>query len=833
MTYPHGLEEQNVMNVKKLERVFGKKFGAVGDPLLLSVRSGAAVSMPGMMDTVLNLGLNSTSVEALAKKSGNRRWAYDSYRRFIQMFGDVCKNIERSNFEKVLDKVKAQERATSDTDLSAAALQKVCMESLKVYKRETGEDFPTDPMTQLNIAIKAVFDSWNNPRAIKYRDINFLDHKMGTAVNVQAMVFGNMGNDCATGVGFTRNPSTGENRRYGEYLMNAQGEDVVAGIRTPKSFEDMSDDMPRIHKELYDIMDMLELHYHDMQDIEFTVQQGKLWMLQTRNGKRTAGAAVKMAVDMLSEGLIDEKTAVMRVSPEQIELILHAMFDPVAKKRATSIAQGLPASPGAAVGTVVFTSEAAFEAAELGKKTILVRLETSPEDIQGMVSAEGILTARGGMTSHAAVVARGMNKCCVSGCTQITIGHGNVTQCTIAGNVVRVGDWLSISGTDGTVYLGQLPVVMPEVGGDVEKLLKVSDKFRRMGIRANADTPKDALVALGFGAEGVGLCRTEHMFFDPSRTMAVREMILAETRQARDKALAKLLPEQRSDFHGILGAMSGRPVVIRLIDPPLHEFLPHTEAEMIELARNLPSETLATIKAKCESMAEFNPMLGFRGCRLGIVHPEINEMQVRAIFEASLALVAEGKTPLPAIEIPLVGNFKEYKPLKDMVLRLARETGAEGKVKYEVGTMIEVPRACLVANELAEEADFMSFGTNDLTQMTCGFSRDDSGVFLREYTKQKIYKRDPFQSIDQQGVGRMMMLCVALARSTKPNIDIGLCGEHGGDPTSVEFCHRIGLDNVSCSPYRVPVARLAAAHAAIVHGNGVQGNLVTFLNAKL
>jgi pyruvate,orthophosphate dikinase len=833
MRYPYGLEEQNLANLKQLERVFGKKFGASGDPLLLSVRSGAAVSMPGMMDTVLNLGLNSESVEALARKSGNRRWAYDSYRRFITMFGDVCKDIDREKFEKVLDKVKAQEGVRDDTELSAEGLVKVCKLSLKVYKATTGEDFPTDPLTQLNVAIKAVFDSWNNPRAIKYRDLNFIPHSMGTAVNVQAMVFGNMGDDCATGVGFTRNPSTGENRRYGEYLMNAQGEDVVAGIRTPKSFDDMSEDMPRIHKELYGIMDLLENHYHDMQDIEFTVQQNKLWMLQTRNGKRTAGAAVAMAVQMYDEGLIDAKTAVMRVTPEQIELILHAMFDPVAKKKATPIAKGLPASPGAAVGSVVFTSEDAAAAEEDGRKVILVRLETSPEDIQGMASAEGILTARGGMTSHAAVVARGMNKCCVSGCADISIGHGVVTSCTIAGRTVRKGDILSISGTDGTIYIGELPVIMPEVGGQVETLLKMADKFRRMGIRANADTPKDALVARDFGAEGIGLCRTEHMFFDPSRTLAVREMILAETRAARDIALAKLLPEQRSDFHGILGAMSGSPVIIRLIDPPLHEFLPHTDAEMAELARAIPGLTKAQIKAKCESMQEFNPMLGFRGCRLGAVNPEINEMQVRAIFEASLALVAEGKTPLPSIEIPLVGNFKEYKPLKDMVIRLAHETGAHGKVHYEVGTMIEVPRACLVANELAEEADFMSFGTNDLTQMTCGFSRDDSGVFLREYVKQGIYKRDPFQSIDQQGVGRMMMLCIALARSTKPAIDIGLCGEHGGDPTSVEFCHRIGLDNVSCSPYRVPVARLAAAHASLKYGNNVQGNLVTFLNAKL
>lgn len=829
--WPYGLEEQNTANLKKLENAFGKKFGAVGDPLLLSIRSGASVSMPGMMDTVLNLGLNKRSVEALAKKSGNPRWAYDSYRRLINMFADVCVNLDRAHFEKVLDKAKKRQGVTTDTDLSWQELKRVCEESLVLYSKLAGEDFPEDPVTQLRVAITAVFDSWNNPRAIAYRDLNRLPHSMGTAVNVQAMVFGNMGNDCATGVGFTRNPSTGEARHFGEYLRNAQGEDVVAGIRTPQTFAQMAGDMPAIAKELTGIMNMLENHYHDMQDIEFTVQQNKLWMLQTRNGKRTASAAVKMAVDMLKEGLIDAKTAVMRVSPTQIEQILHSMFDPVAKKKASAIAKGLPASPGAAVGTVVFTSEAAAEAKDAGRSVILVRLETSPEDITGMACAEGILTARGGMTSHAAVVARGMNKTCVSGCADIVIGHGDVTSCTIAGHTVKAGDYLSISGTDGTVYLGQLPVILPDIGGDVELLLKTSDQFRRMGIRCNADTPKDALTALGFGAEGVGLCRTEHMFFEHSRTLSVREMILAETKEARAKALAKLLPEQRADFHGILGAMSGKPVVIRLIDPPLHEFLPHTHEEMAELASQIPGYTTEMVAAKCESMKEFNPMLGFRGCRLGMVNPEINEMQVRAIFEASLQLVKEGKQPLPAIEIPLVGNFKEYKPLKDMVLRVAAETGAQGVVHYEVGTMIEVPRACLAANQLATEADFMSFGTNDLTQMTCGFSRDDSGVFLKEYVKQKVYDRDPFQSIDQEGVGKMMILCVALARSTKPNIDIGLCGEHGGDPTSVEFCHRVGLDNVSCSPYRVPVARLAAAHAAIKYGNQVQGNLASFFGA--
>mmetsp|Transcript_2905 Transcript_2905/g.4251 ORF Transcript_2905/g.4251 Transcript_2905/m.4251 type:complete len:887 (-) Transcript_2905:197-2857(-) len=829
--WPAGLPEQVENNITMLEAQLDKKLGASKDPILLSVRSGAVISMPGMMDTVLNLGLNPSNVKSIGKAANNMRWAYDSFRRFIQMFADVCLDLPRSEFEKVLDMVKEQKGVKLDTDLDEAAMEQVCAEFLNLFKKLAGTEFPSDAREQLRIAINAVFKSWNNPRAIKYRAMNYIPDDLGTAVNVQAMVFGNMGEDCATGVGFTRDPSTGENVRYGEYLMNAQGEDVVAGIRTPLNINDMKTRLPTIYKELMGIFDLLENHYKDMQDIEFTIQNYKLWLLQTRNGKRTANAAVRMATEMVQEGLIDRKTAVLRVSPDQIEKLLHDQLDPKALKVANAIAKGLPASPGAAVGQVVFNSEDAAKWKAAGKKCILVRLETSPEDIGGMEAAEGVLTARGGMTSHAAVVARGMNKCCIAGCSALNIKH-HATSAKLAGKPIKEGDWMSIDGSSGKVYLGKLPVVKPDVGGSVGTLLEYADSFRKLGILANADTPKDAKVARGLGAEGIGLTRTEHMFFEKERIQKVREMILAFDKAGRERALAKLLPFQRSDFHGILGAMNGLPVVIRLLDPPLHEFLPHTAGEIKSLAYSLGRD-LKEVEAKVESLKEFNPMLGFRGCRLGVVYPEISAMQIRAIFQAAVALSRAGKNPYPHIEIPLVGNLKEYLPLKKLVLKIAKETGAEGLVKYKVGTMIEIPRAALNADNLAKECDFMSFGTNDLTQMTCGFSRDDAGSFLKHYTSKKIYVRDPFQSIDQQGVGKLMKVCVGLARAVNSHIDIGVCGEHGGDPTSVEFCHRIGLDNVSCSPYRVPVARMAAAHAALKYGTTVTESAALTVRSKL
>lgn len=813
--WPVGLEANMFENVKKMELVSGKKFGDARNPLLLSVRSGAAVSMPGMMDTVLNLGLTPTIVSQLAK-STKPRFAYDAYRRFITMFSDVVMGIDRMKYEHVMDAAKAVKGVKNDTDLSADDLKALCQKFLVLYKKETGKAFPSDPMEQLTLAVGAVFDSWNNPRAIKYRKLNRISDNLGTAVNIQEMVFGNMGNTSATGVAFTRHPATGENARFGEYLVNAQGEDVVAGIRTPLKIDEMKRDFPQCSKQLYDIFDLLENHYRDMQDIEFTIENNKLYILQTRNGKRTANAAVKMAVDMARENFISKKTAVMRVSPAQLDALLHKQIDPKSVKTATKIAKGLPASPGSAVGQVVFTAEDAVAFRDAGKPCVLVRLETSPEDIAGMDAAQGVLTARGGMTSHAAVVARGMNRCCIAGCSSITVSESagvfKTSQIT-----VKKGDWISLDGSTGNFYLGKLPEIEPKMEGEFGVLLSWADEFRTMDVRANADNPKDAQIARDFGAGGIGLCRTEHMFFDASRINAVREMILADDTPARVKALDKLLPHQRADFYGILGAMDNLPVIIRLIDPPLHEFLPHEEKDVVELAR-LTGRDVAAVKAKVESLKEFNPMLGFRGCRLGVVYPEINEMQIRAIFEASLQLTKQGKTPLPQIEIPLVGNLKEFMPLKQLILKIAKETGAEGVVKYEIGTMIEVPRAALNADELAKEADFMSFGTNDLTQMTCGFSRDDAGAFLGHYVDKNIYSRDPFQSIDQGGVGKLMRVCVSLARSTNPAIDIGICGEHGGEPNSVEFCHRIGLNNVSCSPFRVPIARLAAAQAAITHG---------------
>lgn len=813
--WPPGLEEQFAAGIKFVEEKSGKVFGDPKNPLLLSVRSGARVSMPGMMDTVLNLGLNETVVGVFAANKGER-FAYDSYRRFITMFSDVVMGIDRMKYEHAMDAVKDKKGYKSDMDLSASDLKALCTTFLAIYKKETGEDFPQDPVTQLKLSVGAVFSSWNNDRAFRYRNMNRIGHDWGTAVNVQEMVFGNMGDDCATGVAFTRNPSTGENKRYGEFLANAQGEDVVAGIRTPLKMETMKDTFPECAKQLYDIFTLLEDHYSDMQDIEFTVEKNKLFILQTRNGKRTAGAAVKMAVDMVAEGRIDKKTALMRLDPAQIDSLLHKQIDKKALAAATPLGVGLPASPGAAVGQIVFSGDDAEKAKAAGQKPILVRLETSPEDIKGMAVAEGILTARGGMTSHAAVVARGMNVCCIAGASEIKVDEEKGTL-LVGGVTFKEGDWISLDGNSGKFFKEKLPVVDPDPSGDFNTILDWCSEIATTEVRANADTPHDAAVARSFGAKGIGLCRTEHMFFAEDRINIVREMIIAKDTPAREVALAKLLPFQRSDFYGLLGEMSGLPVIIRLIDPPLHEFLPHELKDQEILAKEL-GLSVGDIQSKVEELHEFNPMLGFRGCRLGIVYPEINAMQIRAVFEAALALKKEGKDPRPEIEIPLVTTVKEFLVLKALVKKIAKDTGAEGNVHYKIGTMIETPRAALKADEIAPEADFMSFGTNDLTQMTCGFSRDDAGAFLKHYVAQGIYDRDPFQAIDQAGVGRLMNLCVTLARGVNPSIDIGICGEHGGEPDSVMFCHKIGLNNVSCSPYRVPIAKLAAAQAAIMFG---------------
>jgi len=811
--WPAGLDAEVDGNIRKTEEKTGKKFGDPANPLLVSVRSGAAVSMPGMMDTVLNLGLNDQTVEGLAKLTGNDRFAYDSYRRFIQMFGDVVMNVEHSKFEEVLEEAKKTKGVEYDTDLTVDDLKEIVKKYRDIIKHEKGKEFPHDPREQLRMAVDAVFNSWNTSRAIVYRKIHGLPDDMGTGVNVQTMVFGNMGDDSGTGVGFTRNPSTGRKEHYGEYLVNAQGEDVVAGIRTPKHIDEMKKDLPEAYEELVKIYDLLEKHYKDMQDFEFTVEKGKLFMLQTRVGKRTAHAAVRIAVDMVDEGLITKEEAVLRVDPNALDQLLHKQLDPQAKSSADVIAKGLPASPGAAVGRVVFTADHAVEQSERGDKVILVRLETSPEDIQGMHVAQGILTARGGMTSHAAVVARGMGKCCVAGCSDITVSEKD--RVFKAGErEFKEGEWITLDGSTGEVMTGQVPVIDPELKGEFKELMEWADSFRKLNVKTNADTPHDAKVALDFGAQGIGLTRTEHMFFEGERITAVREMILSEDEEGRRRALDKLLPYQKQDFKGIFEVMTGLPVVIRLLDPPLHEFLPHEEKEQQEVAGKMGVDP-RKIKDKVTSLHEFNPMLGFRGCRLGVVYPEINEMQVRAIFEAALEVKAAGNEPKPEIEIPLVGNVKEFMPLKEMVKRVAAETGAEGKVKYKIGTMIEVPRAAITADELAKEVDFMSFGTNDLTQMTCGFSRDDAGKFLKHYVEKGIYLRDPFQSIDQEGVGRLMKLCVKNARKANPEIEIGICGEHGGEPQSVEFCHHIGLNDVSCSPFRVPIARLAAAQAAL------------------
>ena len=811
--YPAGMDEQMMEAVKKLEKKTGKKFSDTKNALLVSVRSGAPASMPGMMDTILNLGLNDVVVDGIAKATKNERFAWDSYRRFITMFGNVVMEIKHSAFEELMDEIKRKNKIKQDTEMTVPMLKELVSKQKELYKKETKEEFPQDPIAQLKRARDAVFRSWMTDRAVVYRRLNHIPNDWGTAVNVQEMVFGNMGEDSGTGVAFTRNPSTGEDKFYGEFLMNAQGEDVVAGIRTPKKVEELDKVLPKVYKELVDIRNKLENHYKDMQDFEFTIEHEKLYMLQTRNGKRTAHAAVKIAVDMMKEGLISKEEAVLRVDPASLDQLLHKQFDP--KYKYVALTEGLPASPGAAVGKVVFNAEDAKLWAEKGEKVILSRLETSPEDIEGMHSSVGILTARGGMTSHAAVVARGMGKCCVSGCDEITMDEKN-KRFTCKGTVVKEGDIISLNGSTGHVIVGAVPVVEPTLSGDFGTLMEWADSFRKLRVRTNADTPKDAKVARDFGAEGIGLVRTEHMFFEATRIKAVREMILAKDTAGRKKALAKIEPFQREDFEGIFTAMNGLPCIIRMLDPPLHEFLPRHEQkkEIEELAKEL-GVTPKEIEETIVSLHEFNPMLGFRGCRLAVVYPEIMEMQVRAIFAAAMNVQKKGVKALPEIEIPIVGNVKEYSPLAQLTHRVAKEMGAVGKVHYTVGTMIEVPRAALTADVLAKEAEFMSFGTNDLTQMTCGFSRDDAGKFLGKYVEKGIYARDPFQSIDEEGVGLLMKQCVALARGVKPAIDIGICGEHGGDPATVEFCHRIGMSNVSCSPYRVPIARLAAAHAAI------------------
>ena len=800
----------------KLEEIVGKKFGDVNNPFLVSVRSGARVSMPGMMDTVLNLGLNDETVEGLAKLTNNERFAYDSYRRFIQMFSDVVMGIEKSHFDEIMDDIKAKNGITLDSELTADNLKEMVMRFKDLYKSIQGEDFPQDPKVQLLAAVEAVFSSWNNPRAIVYRRMNDIPGDWGTAVNVQAMVFGNMGEDSGTGVAFTRNPSTGENKLYGEYLINAQGEDVVAGIRTPEPIEKLREVMPEIYEQFVEIAEKLEKHYKDMQDMEFTIEKGKLYMLQTRSGKRTAAAALKIAVDLVNEGLITKEQALLQIDPKQLDTLLHPTFESSALKAATPIAKGLPASPGAATGRVYFTAESAAEAANNGEKVILVRQETSPEDIEGMYAAEGILTSRGGMTSHAAVVARGIGTCCVAGCGEAQINEATRTM-TIGGKTFKEGDYISLDGSTGYVYEGELPTQAPEVSGNFATLMEWADEFRRLEIRTNADTPRDAKQALEFGAQGIGLCRTEHMFFEEDRIPAMREMIVARNEEERRKALEKLLPMQKGDFKAIYEVMGDRPVTIRLLDPPLHEFLPHTDAEIRALATDM-GLTFEELKATIVDLQELNPMLGHRGCRLAVTYPEIAEMQTRAIIEAAVEVREEkGYNILPEIMIPLVGDVKELRYVKDVVVRTAEAVMEEKgvKVSYEVGTMIEVPRAALLADEIAKEAEFFSFGTNDLTQMTFGFSRDDVAKFLDDYYEKQIFESDPFARVDQKGVGKLVKMATELGRSARPDIKLGVCGEHGGDPSSVEFFNLVGLDYVSCSPFRVPIARLAAAQAAI------------------
>ncbi len=822
--YPDGLDEEVRKNLLKVESVMGKKFGDNKNPLLLSVRSGARVSMPGMMDTVLNLGLNETTIEGLIEKSDNTRFAYDCYRRLIQMYGDVVIGVPHDDFESLLSELKQEKGVKQDVELDDKSLKTLVIRYKELIKKNRGKDFPGDPFDQLWGAIKAVFESWDTARAIEYRRINNIPDNWGTAVNVQTMVYGNMGKDSATGVAFTRNPSTGENVFYGEYLVNAQGEDVVAGIRTPHPLNkiqkgdsdliSLEEEMPEIYKELLEIRNKLETHFRDVQDLEFTSENGKLYILQTRTGKRTALSAVKIAVDMMKEGLITKEEAVARVAPEHLDQLLHPMLDPKAKF--TVIARGLPASPGAASGKVVFSSEEAKGIIEKKQeKLILVRLETSPEDVGGMEVCRGILTARGGMTSHAAVVARGMGKPCIVGCEAISVDYEK-NQFSVAGKTVKGGDWITIDGATGSLILDDVPKIKPEMTGDFGELMKWADEIRRLGVRANADNPKDAKIARDFGAEGIGLCRTEHMFFSADRIDPMREMILADKLEERQRALAKILPIQKEDFVGIFRVMDGYPVIIRTLDPPLHEFLPKERKEQEELAEKLGVD-FEKIARRVEELSEVNPMLGHRGCRLGLTYPEITEMQAKAIFGAACKVAKEGIKVIPEVMIPLVGIKTELKLQREIVERVAKEVmEKEGiKIKYLVGTMIELPRAAITADEIAEFADFFSYGTNDLTQTTFGFSRDDVAKFINIYIEKGILSKDPFQVMDQSGVGELVKMGLEKGKAVKPELEVGICGEHGGEPSSVEFCHRIGLDYVSCSPYRIPVARLAAAHAVL------------------
>ncbi len=799
-----------------LEKDLNKQLGSEENPLLVSVRSGAVISMPGMMDTILNLGLNDKTVIALAKATNNERFAYDSYRRFIQMFSDVAMEVPKYKFENVLDNYKEENNFKFDTDLTCEHLKSIVEEYKAIYKKEVGEDFPQDPKKQLMLAVEAVFKSWNNPRAIVYRRLNDIDNNLGTAVNIQSMVFGNMGDTSGTGVAFTRDPATGENKLLGEYLINAQGEDVVAGIRTPQPIDTLKEVMPEIYKQFIDTVKTLEHHYKDMQDVEFTIENGRLFFLQTRNGKRTAASAINVAVDLVEEGLITKEEAIMRIEPKQLDQLLHPKFEDKALKEATVLTKGLPASPGAGSGKIYFSAEDALEASKTGEKVILVRQETSPEDIEGMVCSEGILTARGGMTSHAAVVARGMGKCCVAGCGEIKVDE--VAKEVRKDNLVlKEGDFISLDGSTGIVYLGDVAKSKAAMTGNFEKLMNWVDETRNMKVRTNADNPRDAKAAVDFGAEGIGLCRTEHMFFDEDRIPAVRKMILSNTVEDRVEALDKLLPMQQQDFVDIYKVMGDRPVNIRLLDPPLHEFLPHDDETINELAKdmNIPAKE---IRKRIVDLSEFNPMLGHRGCRLAVTYPEIAVMQTKAIINAAIEVNKYGLNVQPEIMIPLVGAINEFRNVKNTIVETANKIIEENNVdlKYTVGTMIEIPRACLIADEIAREADFFSFGTNDLTQMTFGYSRDDAGKFLNEYVDKEILEKDPFQTLDQDGVGKLVKMAATLARQEKgDNIKLGICGEHGGDPSSVEFCYKTGLNYVSCSPYRIPIARLAAAQATI------------------
>ncbi|HIZ55126.1 MAG TPA: pyruvate, phosphate dikinase [Firmicutes bacterium] len=811
------IQDQIFEAISWLEKENGKKFGDTENPLLVSVRSGARASMPGMMDTILNLGLNDISVEGFAKKTGNPRFAYDSYRRFIQMFSDVVMEVPKSFFEKIIDEVKEAKGVHFDTELTADDLKELIVRFKKVYKDSmNGEDFPQDPKVQLMEAVKAVFRSWDNPRAIVYRRMNDIPGDWGTAVNVQTMVFGNMGDTSGTGVAFTRNPSTGEKGIYGEYLINAQGEDVVAGVRTPQPITKLAEEMPDCYAQFMELAMKLEGHYRDMQDMEFTIQEGKLYFLQTRNGKRTAQAAIQIACDLVDEKMITPQEAVCRIEAKSLDQLLHPTFDPAALKAGEVIGAALPASPGAAAGKVYFTADEAKAAHEKGERVILVRLETSPEDIEGMHAAEGILTVRGGMTSHAAVVARGMGTCCVSGCGEIKIDE-EAKKFELGGYTFHEGDYVSLDGTTGKIYKGDIPTIEASVSGNFGRIMAWADEFRTLSVRTNADTPADTKNAVKLGAEGIGLCRTEHMFFEPDRIPKIRKMILSDTVEAREAALNELIPFQKGDFKAMYEALEGRPMTVRYLDPPLHEFVPTDPEDIAALAKDM-GLTPAQVQAKCDELHEFNPMMGHRGCRLAVTYPEIARMQTRAVMEAAIEVKAEkGYDIVPEIMIPLVGEKKELKFVKDIVIETAEQVKKEkgSDIQYHIGTMIEIPRAALTADQIAEEAEFFSFGTNDLTQMTFGFSRDDAGKFLDSYYKAKIYESDPFAKLDQVGVGQLVQMAVEKGRATRPDIKLGICGEHGGDPSSVEFCHNIGLNYVSCSPFRVPIARLAAAQAAI------------------